>query len=240
MSRDCVLLAGGLGTRLLPVTGGLIPKAMVPVLGRPFIDFKLRSLVELGVDRVVMLVGERSDALVEHVGDGRRFGLRTEYVHDGPALKGTGGAIHAALALLPEHFWVSYGDSIVVADLDRSETELSRLGCRALMTVLRNHDRWGPSNVAIADDLVVRYEKHPDPGQFEWTDYGLLLFDRRAFEDEPITYPTDLGVVLRSLIASRSCAAMPVTERFWEVGTPEALAETEAHLSADPAWASWH
>ena len=230
MERTCVVLAGGLGTRLLPVTGGLIPKAMVAVLGRPFIDFKLRSLAAMGVTRAVLLVGERADVLEAHVGDGRAFGLDAEFVHDGAVLKGTGGAIRAALDRLPDRFWVTYGDSLVVADLAIAEDHLSRLGSQALMTVLNNEDRWGRSNVDVEGDLVTRYERHPSAGTLAWIDYGLLLFRKSCFVDDHTVDPLDLGQVVGSLIERGSCAAMRVAERFWEVGTPEALDETAAQL----------
>ena len=97
------VLAGGLGLRLRELTGTQLPKAMVPVLGRPFVDWQLETLAASGVTEVVLLVGHSGDHIRDHVGSGHQFGLAVTYVEDGPTLRGTGGAIlHALPALLRE------------------------------------------------------------------------------------------------------------------------------------------
>ncbi len=231
MGRQAVVLAGGLGTRLLPVTGGRIPKALVPVLGRPFIDIKLRSLRELDVTNVMMLIGEGGDQIVDHVGDGRGVGIEVDYAQDGEVLLGTAGTIRAALHRLDETFWITYGDSLCVADLASAEARLHVSEADALMTVYENCDRWDPSNVAHAGGVVTEYRKVAEPGTFRWIDYGLLYFRASAFESLAPGVPTDLSAVLDPLVARRSVLAFPVADRFWEIGTPEGLAATETHLA---------
>src|SRR5919197_6751225 len=95
MSLQCVILAGGLGTRMRPATEA-IPKALVPVLGSPFADWQLRLLASRGVERVVYSVGYRGDMLRDHVGDGSCFGLQVAWVDEGDDLRGTGGALRLA------------------------------------------------------------------------------------------------------------------------------------------------
>src|SRR5712692_2156565 len=111
------VLAGGLGNRLHAVTGDALPKALVPVLGRPFIDWKLEGLAAAGTHRVVLLVGHHGGQIRAHVGDGRRYGLSVEYVEDGPVLLGTGGAVARALPSLADAFWVTYGDTLLEFDV---------------------------------------------------------------------------------------------------------------------------
>jgi len=236
MVADAIILAGGLGTRLRPVTGGLLPKVLVPVLGRPFIDYKLRSLVALGVERVVLSIGEGADLVTAHVGDGARFGLIVDYIHDGARLLGTGGAIRRALPLLPPRFWVTYGDTLVVADLKGIERQMSFGAAVGAMTVLENVDRWETSNVSVSGDRVVAYEKGATPGSHRFLDYGLLCFAAEAFAVVADDTVADLRAVIDPLVSNGTMLAAPVAERFWDVGTPERLAETEAHFHSTRMW----
>lgn len=236
MAADALVLAGGLGTRLRQVTGGLLPKVLVPVRGRPFVDYKLRSLAVMGVQRVTMLIGEGADQIIAHVGDGHQLGINVQYRADGPQLLGTAGAIRAAIDELPDTFWVTYGDSIGFGTLDHIESAVARAGVPAAMTVLENEDRWDRSNVAVDDDRVVVYSKNPPAGLYRWIDYGLLYFRRSLFESLPPNEPLDLRAVIDPLVRDRRLLAAPVTERFWEVGTPLALAEAERHFADVALW----
>ena len=144
-----LVLCGGRGSRLLPVTGGEKPKALVTVAGRAFIEHKLMSLRRAGLRDIILSIGIGGDQIRDHVGDGSALDVRVRYVDDGPRLRGTGGAVRAALPALPEAFWVTYGDSLVELDLAEVETAFRDSSQPALMTVLHNRDRWGPSNALV-------------------------------------------------------------------------------------------
>jgi MurNAc alpha-1-phosphate uridylyltransferase len=236
MVAPMVVLAGGLGTRLRALTDGLAPKAMVPVNGRPFIDYKLRGLARMGVERVVLLVGERGEQIVEHVGDGHSVGLDVSYVHDGPVLLGTAGAIRNAIEQLPEHFWITYGDTFVTAELAAAEEHAAAVGADGLICVLRNEDRWEPSNIAVSDEWISAYRKGAPAGTFLWIDYGLLYLDRSSFASLPENEHVDLFSVVERLISRRALAAWKVNERFWDVGTPEAVTTTGRYFEAVHLW----
>ena len=125
------ILAGGLGTRLHTVSDSTLPKALVPVVDRPFIDHKLEELRARGVREVVFLIGHGGDQIRRHVGTGADFGLNVTYLDDGPSLLGTGGAIRAALPALGPSFWFTYGYSLLDVDVDRAEEQfLSTPACR--------------------------------------------------------------------------------------------------------------
>jgi NDP-sugar pyrophosphorylase family protein len=232
-----VVLAGGLGHRLRPITGDTIPKVLAPVLGRPFLDYKLAGLAAAGADRVVLLVGHHGEQIRDHVGDGTRFGVALECIDDGPALRGTGGAIVAALPRLPAAFWVTYGDTLLAVDVPAAEARFAQQpSLLALMTVLHNRDEFEPSNVRVDGGLVAAYSKEPRPLHAEHIDYGMLAFRQDAFvEASARTEAFDLVDVIVPLVAMRRVGAFAVTERFHDVGTVAALRETEAHLaSLDP------
>jgi NDP-sugar pyrophosphorylase family protein len=110
MSLPVAILAGGLATRLDPVTGR-IPKSLIDVAGRPFAEHQITLLRESGLTDLVFLVGYLEEAVRNSLGDGRRWGVRLRYVSDGPCPLGTGGAIRQALPALGDQFFVLYGDS---------------------------------------------------------------------------------------------------------------------------------
>ena len=104
------ILAGGLATRLRPLTTG-IPKSMVEVAGAPFIEHQLRLLVREGFKAIVLCTGHLGDQIESFVGNGSRFGCSVQYSKDGSTPLGTGGALLRAAPLLGTSFMVTYGDS---------------------------------------------------------------------------------------------------------------------------------
>ena len=109
------ILAGGLATRLRPITEK-IPKLLVEVAGEPFFSHQIRLLEKAGLTRLVLCVGYLGEKIVEQYGDGSKWGVTIEYVFDGPQLLGTGGALIAALPQLADAFYVLYGDSYLPID----------------------------------------------------------------------------------------------------------------------------
>jgi NDP-sugar pyrophosphorylase family protein len=222
-----------MGTRLREVTGDEVPKVLVPVAGRPFIDWKLDELRRAGVDDAVLLVAHQGDEVAAHVGDGARLGLRVRCIADGDTLLGTGGAVQRALPLLPEAFWVTYGDSLLHVDLARAEAEFARSGIAGLMTVWHNRNRLGPSNALVHDGLVVAYSKAPPPAGAEHIDYGILLLTRSCFAGRAPDERFDLAEVLTPLASAGRLGAFEVHDRFHDIGDPVALGETERYLEGN-------
>jgi NDP-sugar pyrophosphorylase family protein len=213
-----------------------IPKALVPVAGRPFADWQLAWLAGQGVRRVVYSIGHLGDMIVEYVGDGRRWGLEAKFVSDHPGLLGTAGAIrHAAdTGVLEEAFFVLYGDSYLTLDLASVEAAFHRSGQPALMTVLRNNGQWDISNVVYRGDRVVVYDKDllVRPKEMVYIDYGLLVLTRSLIvQAVPAGGASDLSHMLRDLAATGRLAALEASERFYEVGSPQGLRELEAHIA---------
>lgn len=219
------ILAGGLGTRLGAAAGDL-PKAMVPVAGRPFIEHVLDLLASEGADRIVICRGNRGEAIEEGLGDGRRFGLRIAYSDEGPEPIGTAQALRGALPLLGDAFLVLYGDTYLQVDYGAVAAAHERSGMPALMTVLRNDGRWGESNAVFVDGRVTYDKRHPPAGA-AWIDFGLLAFRASALTDVD---ERDLADVLARLGADGQLAGLEVRRRFYEIGTPDALAETDRFL----------
>jgi NDP-sugar pyrophosphorylase family protein len=228
------LLAGGLATRLHPVTETM-PKALIEVAGRPFIDHQLAVLKAAGVRRVVVCLGHLGERVREHLGDGSAHGLELSYSHDGPRLLGTAGALKRAAPLLGELFWVLYGDSYLEADYRAVLEALPPRPALGLMTVLRNQDRWDKSNAVFRGGRVLRYDKRRASADMEYIDYGLALLRATVLEFVPPDRPADLADLYANMAERGQLAGYEVTERFYEIGSPRGLEETRAHLEARAA-----
>jgi NDP-sugar pyrophosphorylase family protein len=229
VSLPVAILAGGLATRLRPLTER-VPKALLDVAGRPFAEHQIELLRANGVDEIVFLVGYLGEMVRDALGDGRRFGVRLRYVFDGPRPLGTGGAIRAALPELGAAFFVLYGDSYLDCDYGPVERAFLASGLRALMTVCRNDDRWDRSNVEYRDGRIVRYDKRARDEAMRHIDYGLGVFHASAFDGWPAGEAFDLAAVYQRLLARGELAGFDVGRRFYEIGSPEGLAETGERL----------
>jgi NDP-sugar pyrophosphorylase family protein len=226
-----LVLCGGRGIRIAAITNNAIPKVMVPVAGRPFIDHKLQSLARDGAHDIVLSTGIGSDQIRDHVGDGGHLGLRVRYVDDGAKLLGTGGAVDEARAILPAVFWVTYGDTLLEVNIREAERRFRAEGGTCLMTVLRNSGQWGTSNAVVSEGRVVAYGKNPAPAGADYIDYGMLLLTQDAFANGRSPGESfDLADVLTPLAARREIIAFAAHRRFYEIGSPQGLEETEAFL----------
>jgi NDP-sugar pyrophosphorylase family protein len=224
------ILAGGLATRLRPITE-TVPKALVEVAGEPFAFHQLRLLARNGFTEAIFLTGYRGEQIASAVGDGHRFGLNVRHVPDGPTLLGTGGAIARALPNLGERFAVIYGDSWLDFDYRAALAAFTHDGRPALMTVFRNEGNWDTSNVELHNGVLLRYSKRMRTPEMRHIDYGFSLFRADVFRDLPLDQPTDLAIVFETLADRGQLAAFEVHQRFYEVGSFAGLAEFEAHLA---------
>lgn len=228
------LLAGGLATRLRPITE-TIPKAMVEVAGQPFIDHQLALLRRNGIRRVVLCLGYLGEQVKYHLGDGTRLGLKLQYSHDGDRLLGTGGALRRALPLLGEVFWVVYGDSYMDIDYRAVLLHFAAVQARGLMTVLHNENRWDKSNVVFRNGQVVCYSKRAPVEEMQHIDYGVSLLHRDVLASLPADEPFDLADVLGDLAGRGDLIGYEVTQRFYEIGSPRGLEETQLYLQTRSA-----
>lgn len=229
-----VILAGGMATRLRPLTER-IPKSLVEVNGEPFLAHQLRLLAARGLSAIVICAGHLGEQIRRYAGAGQRFGLTVRYSFDGPKLLGTAGAVRRALPLLGAEFFVLYGDSYLTCDYAAAQAAFHSSGRPALMTVYRNEGRYDASNVEFSAGRILRYDKRRRTPKMRHIDYGLGLFGRAAFERLPEDQPCDLASLYQALLARGELAGFEVPERFYEIGSPRGLKELRRLLSRQPA-----
>lgn len=224
------LLAGGLATRLRPITEK-IPKVLVSVAGKTFLEHQLALLRKQGLTRVVLCLGYLGEMVVDQFGDGSAYGVQLEYSFDGPKLLGTGGALKQAMPRLGENFFVLYGDSYLTEPFLPVADFFLRSGKLGLMTVFNNEGQYDTSNVVFGDGEIKLYDKKQRLPEMRHIDYGLSLFNQRAFDEWPSDQQFDLAAVMTRLVERRQMAGWEVKKRFYEIGSHEGLEELNRLLA---------
>lgn len=223
------VLAGGLARRMRPLTESR-PKALLEVAGEPFIAHQLRLLRREGAAEVVLCLGYLGEQVEAFVGDGGRYGLAVRYSREGERLLGTGGALRRALPLLGSPFVVLYGDSYLDFAFAPVLEAFRASGLDGLMTVYRNEGAWDASNVVFEAGRILFYSKKVKRPDMRHIDYGLGILKAEVLRRYPADQPFDLADVYASLVETERLAGYEVTQRFYEIGSPAGLAETEAYL----------
>jgi NDP-sugar pyrophosphorylase family protein len=221
------ILAGGLGTRLGERVRDT-PKPLIEVAGEPFLLHQLRLLAKHSAERVVLCVGFLGERIEERIG-AERFGIEIHYSYDAPGLDGTLGAVRRARDLLGERFLVLYGDTYLRIDYADVARAWEASGLPATMTVLRNEGRWDTSNAVYSEGRVTAYDKDSPSPAMHWIDYGLGGLAAVALDAAPAD-ERDLATLYRDLARAGRLCGYEAERRFFEIGTPTALAETDAFL----------
>ena len=227
---QCVILAGGLGTRLWPMTQDL-PKSLVPINGRPFAEYQLAWLSRQNITNVVFCIGYLGGQIRAAVGNGSRFGVDVRYADEGNELKGTGGALRGAFdaGLLAESLFVLYGDSFLPVQFAPVFAAFHACGCRALMTVMHNDNRWDTSNAVFAAPFVTLYDKHSDHAtraRMRYIDYGLSVLARDLIGERiPAGVKMDLADLFKKMSLAGELGGLEIVDRFYEIGSPNGIAE---------------
>jgi NDP-sugar pyrophosphorylase family protein len=223
------VLAGGLATRMRPLTAQF-PKALLEVAGEPFIAHQLRLFAREGIRNVKLLVGYCWEQIEFFVGNGSRFGVKVDYIVDGPTLLGTGGAVRRAIDRLGPEFLVTYCDSWLDAPYAPVVEAFHASGRPALMCVFRNENRWDASNVQFENGIIRCYSKKLRLSEMRHIDWGLGMLKASAVATRPLDEPWDLAELYEELSTSGRLAGYEMTRRFYEIGSFEGLAETNRLL----------
>jgi NDP-sugar pyrophosphorylase family protein len=228
---QCVILAGGLATRIRPHTL-TIPKSLIEIAGHPFIDWQLSCVRKAGYRNVVLCVAHLGELIKAHVGAGERFDMRVLYSDDGPTMLGTAGALRRALPLLEDELLVTYGDSYLPFDYASPlKTLVENHDCDGVMSVFKNNGRWDSSNVRTDGTRILSYAKGTQDPAFDHIDYGALALRRSVVAALQEGVPSDLAALQRDLAQQGRLRAVVAHERFYEIGSFEGIATLDQYLS---------
>lgn len=219
---QAVILAGGEGTRLRPLTCNL-PKSMIPIASKPFLEYQIKLLKQAQVSDLVICVGYRGEMIRSHFADGRSFGVKIRYSADGDMLLGTAGSLKNAQALLADHFFLTFGDAYPVLDYQAAWNRFLSTRNTAMMVVLKNTNRYGRSNTVVQNERVTFYSKTENAPGMEYIEFGVTFMNKQALDVLSDHYPIDLEILYRKIISKNQMAALEVKQRIYDIGSPEGL-----------------
>ena len=222
-----VIIAGGLATRLYPITQK-IPKSMIEIGGRPFLEWQIKLLKKNKIKDIVLCVGNMSDQIKEYFKDGKEFGVNLRYSQEKPdQLLGTGGALKNAETMLEDIFMVTWGDSYLDLDYQKAQEFFLKKNKLGMMSVWRNRNEIEPSNVEIQKDLVKSYSKKRKTKKMEYIDYGLMIFKKEALKYLPKNKKSDFSILNQALIKRKQLLAYDTGKRYYQIGNFQGLQEFE-------------
>jgi NDP-sugar pyrophosphorylase family protein len=230
-----VILAGGLGTRLRPITEK-VPKVMVSVNGHPFIICLLKLLQQNGITEVVLCIGYLGEQIKLYLGDGGGLGMKLSYSEEKERLLGTGGALRHARSLLQEQFILFNGDTYPPVDYQEMDASFQRQGKKGMILLYDNSENTGvKSNIAIDDDkMVTRYDKERADLELKYVDAGVLVLKREVVDIISGNGPISLEKgIYPALIRQRELAAFITRQRFYDMGTTAQLRAFESFIGGN-------
>ena len=223
-----VILAGGRGERLRPITDH-IPKPLVRILGKPLLEYQIDSLRRSGIYDIVLVVGYMASLIKEHFGDGSRYGVMIKYFVETVPL-GTAGALAELRDELPETFLVIYGDLMLDIDFQRL-ISYHRSHCGICTIVVHPNDHPADSDIIVAnrDSMVTEIlpKGRPRKGDFpNCVSAGVTICSLSAIMPLRLGRPQDLEThMLAPAIKSKRAYAYFTPEYIKDMGTPQRLTE---------------
>lgn len=219
---QAVILAGGKGTRLRPLTCQM-PKSMVPIHGKPFLQHQFELIKSFGINEVLLLVSYLGEQIEEYFDNGSKFGLSIEYSYEEIPL-GTGGALKNAEDKLAKEFLLLNGDTFLPIDYRKLISYSHRYNKIGVITVYNNSEKIVPNNIAIGkSNLVIGYNKKDSKGMTH-VDAGVMVFKKDVIDLIPKDQICSLEEeIFHKLIKVRKLLAFPTDKRFYDMGNFEKL-----------------
>jgi mannose-1-phosphate guanylyltransferase len=219
---QALILAGGEGTRLRPLTS-TVPKPVVPLVDRPFIAYMLDWLRRHGVDDVVLSCGFMASGVRNVLGDGDAYGMRLRYVEE-PEPLGTGGAVKLAEPLLDERFLMLNGDTLTDLDLSAQVARHEQTRAPATLGLVPVDDPSGYGLVRLdGDGRVTGFLEKPSPDQIDTNlvSGGVYVLERSVLDLMPTAgRPCSIERDVFPELIGRGLQGVP-SEAYWlDIGTP--------------------
>jgi NDP-sugar pyrophosphorylase family protein len=215
-----VILCGGLATRLGDLAKD-IPKSMIDIDGKPFLEYQIENLKRNSITDIVLCVGHLSKKIEDIFGDGSKLGVNIKYSHDGDKPLGPIGAVKNAEDLLEEIFFIMYGDSYLSVDYQKVYSFFIQNDKQGLMVIYKNYDKFDKSNISVENNMVKGYGEN----DAIYIDYGASLLRKESLDTVPSSQMYSTGEFFSNLIKKNELLAFEVKERFYHIGNPEALEE---------------
>jgi D-glycero-D-manno-heptose 1,7-bisphosphate phosphatase len=225
---QAVILVGGLGMRLRPLTL-TTPKPMIPIHGKPFAEYLIELLRRNGVTNVLFLTGYLGEQFQQHFGDGSKWGMRIEYSHSSVD-NDTGERLRIARPHLEEQFLLIYGDNYWPLDLAKLQAHRDRLKTPAVVTVFERPDPGGKNNMRVEGGLVLTYDKGRTADGLNGVDIGFFILTRDVLDLMPEGNVNFEASVLPQLVAKKQLAGFLTKEPYVSLTSIDRLPAVEKAL----------
>ena len=227
--NQAVILAGGIGVRLRPLTY-TTPKPMVLVNNRPYLEYLIDLLKKNGISEVVLLLGYLHKKIVDHFGDGSNFGINIKYSIGDVSFE-TGKRIKDAENLIQEHFLLMYCDNYLPLDLGRLTEFHNKSQTTATVTVYTNKDGITRNNVYVDESgYVIKYDKSREDKNLNGVEIGFFIIDKKILGMMPDNNFSFEKEMLPRLIEKRQLSGYLTDHRYYSIGSPERLLLAEKFL----------
>ena len=228
--EQVVIIAGGLGTRLYPITKR-VPKSMVKVGPKPFFEHQIELCRKNGIRNIVFCGGYLWEEVWKYFGRGRGFGVEIDYSIEEEILD-TGGALKNAYPWLDREFFVLYGDSYLVFDWQEAYGFFTRSQAKGLMTVWEATNGFKPQVSIDERGFVKEFTKENFKPEMKYIEYGLNILKKNIiFEVPGEKFP--IGDYFNLLIEKRSLVSFKVKNKFFEAGSFEGINELKRLIYPD-------
>lgn len=226
-----VILAGGRGERLRPLTDS-IPKPMIRIKGKPFLQYQLELLSKYNIADIILCVGFLHDTIIDYFGDGSGQNVSIRYSIEDIFL-GTGGALKYAQEHLPQDFLLLYGDSYLPIDYTRLLESWYASGAQGLVVCYDNALGIDRNNVRLDPDGLIRsYNKRAPAEGANYLEAGASVLKKDILELIPSGKPVSLEEeIFPLLIKAGLLHGYPTPQRYYDIGTPERLKQIEGALT---------
>ena len=227
--EQAVILAGGLGTRMRPMTEQ-VPKPMLPVNGKPFLQHQVQLLRSHGLHRFLLLVGYLGEQIEHYFGDGTAMGAHIAYSYESSPL-GTAGALKNAEEKLDPEFIVLNGDTYLDVDYQALFASFVSCQCQGLTVAFENSEQLLKNNLALDGEMaVIAYSKIQASG-LTHVDAGATVLRREVLDLIPAGRKCSLEEeTFPLLIRNQQLKAWPTRQRFIDMGSSSGLATLQEKL----------
>lgn len=222
MIKQAVILAGGQGIRLRPLTL-TTPKPMILIHGKPFLVYIIEMLKKNGIERVIILTGYLHEKIEDYFGDGKKFGLRINYSFS-PVEDETGTRIRKAKDLLDDTFLLLYSDNYWPLQLDKLFTFYKKMNTQALVTVYSNIDNYTKNNTLVNEKgLVEVYDKTRQKQGLNGADIGFFILNKNVLNNLPKDNFSFEKIAIPELIAKKQLAGFLTYHKYYGLSNLERI-----------------
>jgi D-glycero-D-manno-heptose 1,7-bisphosphate phosphatase len=228
--KQAVILAGGMGTRLYPLTKDK-PKPMIEFYGKPFLEYLVQRIVDQGIEDILILVGYHADKIEDHFEDGSKWGIKIHYSNT-PVEDNTGTRIRKAAHLFQDEFILMYCDNNWPFDLVKMYTQYQESNVDGQVVIYNNLDSYTEHNVILEEGKVKVYDKKRETPNLSGVDIGFIILKTSILDDMPEDDFLFETYLFPKLIAHGKLGAYVTGHRYYSVGSFARLELTRDYLSS--------